>query len=330
MLSKKQNLLETIRGGNPDRYVNQYEAFQMQMATPLDIKHSPFPQPGQTIKDSWGITFTWPEGTPGQFPVHNDETLVIKDITRWKDYVKMPSLDFSEEEWKPLVDDANQVDRNEYFVTGTKFSGLFEMCHYLLGIEECLINFYEEPEAMHELIDYLTEYELKHAEQICKHYKIDALFHHDDWGTQKSTFMSRDMFREFFLEGYKKIYKYYKDHGVEVIVHHSDCYCETIVPEMIEMGIDIWQGAMSTNNIPKIIEEYGGKITIMGGIDNGKIDRVDWTKEKVLAETEKMCNLCGTKYFIPSSTIGLPISIYDGVYNAVTESIDIMSKRMFK
>ncbi|WP_434796679.1 uroporphyrinogen decarboxylase family protein [Terrisporobacter vanillatitrophus] len=330
MLSKKQNLLETIRGGNPDRYVNQYEAFQMQMATPLDIKHPSFLQPGQTIKDPWGITFTWPEGTPGQFPVHNAETLVVKDITRWKDYVKMPSLDFSEEEWKPFVEVANQVDRDEYFVTGTKFSGLFEMCHYLLGIEECLINFYEEPEAMHELIDYLTEYELKHAEQICKHYKIDALFHHDDWGTQKSTFMSRDMFREFFLDSYKKIYKYYKDHGVEVIVHHSDCYCETLVPEMIEMGIDIWQGAMSTNNIPKIIEEYGNKITIMGGLDNGKIDRVDWTKEKVLAETEKMCNLCGTKYFIPSSTIGLAISIYDGVYDAVTESIDIMSKKMFK
>lgn len=26
MLTKKQNLLETIRGGNPDRYVNGYEA----------------------------------------------------------------------------------------------------------------------------------------------------------------------------------------------------------------------------------------------------------------------------------------------------------------
>ena len=29
MLTKKQNLLETIRGGHPDRYVNQYEAIAM-------------------------------------------------------------------------------------------------------------------------------------------------------------------------------------------------------------------------------------------------------------------------------------------------------------
>ncbi len=35
---------------------------------------------------------------------------------------------------------------------------------------------------MHELIDYLTEYELSHAEEICMYLKPDALFHHDDWG----------------------------------------------------------------------------------------------------------------------------------------------------
>lgn len=34
MLTKKQNLLETIRGGNPDRYVNQYEAIAMVYGTP--------------------------------------------------------------------------------------------------------------------------------------------------------------------------------------------------------------------------------------------------------------------------------------------------------
>ena len=35
MLTKRQNLLETIHGGNPDRFVNQYEAFKMIMGTPV-------------------------------------------------------------------------------------------------------------------------------------------------------------------------------------------------------------------------------------------------------------------------------------------------------
>ena len=44
--------------------------------------------------------------------------------------------------------------------------------------------------------------------------KPDVVFHHDDWGTQKSTFISVDMFREFFMDSYKRIYGYYHDHGV--------------------------------------------------------------------------------------------------------------------
>ena len=40
MLTKRQNLLETIHGGKPDRYVNQYEAFAMLFNNPHRI-HDP-------------------------------------------------------------------------------------------------------------------------------------------------------------------------------------------------------------------------------------------------------------------------------------------------
>ena len=56
--------------------------------------------------------------------------------------------------------------------------GVFEMCHYLCEIQNTMMNFYEEPEAMHELIEYITEWELKWAEQICTYMKPDVVFHH--------------------------------------------------------------------------------------------------------------------------------------------------------
>ena len=40
MLSKRQNLLETIRGGHPDRYVNQYEAIALLYGTPYSVRNS--------------------------------------------------------------------------------------------------------------------------------------------------------------------------------------------------------------------------------------------------------------------------------------------------
>ena len=64
--------------------------------------------------------------------------------------------------------------------------------------------------------------ELSLAEEICSHTHPDAIFHHDDWGSQRSTFLSPAMFDDFYLDAYKQVYGYYKAHGVELIVHHSD------------------------------------------------------------------------------------------------------------
>ena len=44
MLTKRQNLMETIRGGNPDRFVNQYEAYNL-IHNPLGL-HNPNPKYG--------------------------------------------------------------------------------------------------------------------------------------------------------------------------------------------------------------------------------------------------------------------------------------------
>lgn len=330
MLTKRQNLLETIRGGKPDRYVNQYEAFAMIVPNPYMV-NSPGPVCGQgPVKNAWGVTNVWPEGTPGSFPIHDEEHIVCKDITHWRDYVHAPRLDYSDAEWEPFIKEAEKIDRNEYFATQFIAPGIFEQCHHLQEIQNCLINFYEEPEYTKELIEYLTEWEFQYAEKICKYIKPDAIFHHDDWGSQTSTFISPDMFEEFIFPAYKKIYGYYKEHGVELIVHHADCYAATLVPYMIEAGVDIWQGVMTSNKIDELIAKYGGKITFMGGIDSASVDRPDWTPELVEREVRKSCTAYGTKYYIPNTTQGLGISTFPGVYEQVSEAIEKISKELFK
>lgn len=329
MLTPRQNVLETIRGGHPDRYVNQFEAFKCQWCTPIDLRY-PMPECGEEPKKSmWGITWAFPENTPGFFPLTDPKHVVIKDIENWRSYVPDPQTEFPKEEWGWIVEEAEKVDREQYFCTASIAPGIFENCHSMMGMEECMINFYEEPEAMHGLIDHILQYELKLAENICKYIKPDALYHHDDWGSQLSSFLSPEMFREFLLEPYKKLYSFYKAHGVEVIVHHSDSYLENMVPELIEMGIDIWQGTMSTNNIPRLIDQYGGQITFMGGIDNGKVDREDWSEEKVRAEVDRVCEWAGTRFFIPNTTMGGDYSIYPGVYDVVSDEIDRLSRKYF-
>ena len=95
------------------------------------------------------------------------------------------------------------------------------------------------------------------------------------------------------------------------------------------MGIDIFQGAMKTNDIPELIKKYGGKMTIMGGLHSGELDFPGWTREIIAAEVEKACRTNGNKYFIPCVTHGIPMSHFEGSYEAINEEIDRMSKEMF-
>ena len=48
------------------------------------------------------------------------------------------------------------------------------------------------------------------------------------------------------------------------------------------------------------------------------------------SEVERACAECGTKFFIPNASQGLPMSTFPGVYEALSEEIDSISKKYFK
>ena len=320
MLTIKQNFIETVKGGNPDRFVKQYE-YQAWLDDPLFPIYFGIPIRGTEWTNGWGVHQKFPEGVPGAFPLCEGDDKVCPDVTNWRETVHAPNMDLGPEAWEECIKGFEAIDKNEYFPTAKVFCGMFEKCHYLMGMEDTMINFYEEPEAMHELIDYMADWECTIADEHFKYVKPEILFHHDDWGSQRSLFISKDMFDEFFLPAYKKIYGHWKDLGIKYIVHHSDSYAADLVPEMIEMGIDVWQGAVYENNIPKLVAEYGGAITIQGGLDNGKYDMPDWTDEKVRAGLKAHIEACGPKYIIPALTMGGPETTYEGLYERVSEII---------
>ena len=328
MLTAKENMRQVILGGKPDRLVNQYEAIQL-LSHPFTMT-SPQPKKGgENVVNAWGVTNSFPENVPGAFPVHTPDKIVIRDIEHWRDYVKAPSLQFSEAQWdtcKAQYAGASDKAYRAVFVA----PGLFEQCHHLMSMEEALMAFYEHPDEMHELIEFLTDWELELARGICENLHPDMLFHHDDWGSEMNSFFSPAMFREFFLEPYKRLYGYYKTHGVEFVVHHSDSFCANLLPTMIEMGIDVWQGCMASNDVPALIRQYGSKLTFMGDIDNKAVDFEGWTQtdcEKAALRSISRC--ASTKFYIPCITQGGPGSLYPGTYAGLWDAIDEYNCKTF-
>ena len=181
MLTKRQNMLETIRGGKPDRFVNQFEAIEFIWATPYNKNYPGFPQPGTELVNAWGVTIRFQENTPGPFPVHDDEHRVLKDVAKWRETVKIPKLDFPKSDWDECRAEVDKIDRTEKFAAALMAPGVFDQLHFLMGMEDCFLSFYNEPDALKELIAAITDWELEYARLLCENLHPDMIFHHDDW-----------------------------------------------------------------------------------------------------------------------------------------------------
>ena len=92
--------------------------------------------------------------------------------------------------------------------------------------------------------------------------------------------------------------------------------------DMAEIGVDIWQGVLNTNNIAAISEKVGDRMLLMGGVDS-VIDREDATEEEIRKETRRACDAYGNlKGFWPGITYGGPGTIYPHVEPIVIDEIN--------
>ena len=331
MLTAKENLRQTIMdGGHPDRFVNNYEGIYLMMH-PQIIHSGGLLAPGDmNVVNEWGVTNSFPVGTPGAFPVHTPDKIVVKDIDEWEKYVHAPSLDYPDAEWEMFQQQYEEVKASgKAFAAAFVAPGLFEQSHHLCSIDEALVYYMTDGDRMADLIKYLKEYELRLAELICDKLHPEAIFHHDDWGTELNSFMRPEMFAEFFVEPYKEIYGYYKDHGVEYVFHHNDSYGANLIPYMIEMGIDVWQGTMESNNVKALLEQYKGQITFMGNIDNKDVDFFGWTPEDVKQVAREHTVGYEPASYIPCITQGGPGSTVSGTYVELVKGIDEMNTELF-
>ena len=152
--------------------------------------------------------------------------------------------------------------------------------------KHCLINMYEEPEAMNEFFAAYTDWKIKVAEQLIDNLQPDIIHSHDDWGSKYSMFFSPDVFRKLLKPHYKRFYDYIHSRGV-MVQHHCDCYATDIATDLVDLGVEMWQGVLPENDILRIQKETGGKLLLLGGLDQALIDQADVSEEVVRAEVRR-------------------------------------------
>ncbi len=326
MMTARENYMELVKGGKPERLVNGYEPFEFVLNEPLLNKYyfSCYIE-GQDTKNPFGVTIRWKQGDHAGMPYITEETKVIKDITKWKDDFIKQDLKYPDADWKAAQEACAKIDRKEKLATGLMVTGLFEASYFLMGFEDTLMNFLMEEESMHELLDALLEWKMDYAKELMDHLDLDAILFHDDLGAKDRLFFSEEVFTEFFKPRYEKLFGYITSRGVQVVLH-ADSYCEPLVEHFVDMHITTWQGALVTNDFKAMQERVKGRLICMGGIDS-YVDREDWSEEEVRGEVRRAIEAYAPYgAFIPCITYGLPESIYPGVFECIQDEVDKYNK----
>ena len=323
MQSPKEIFLELLKpDGKPERQLKQYEALTMALWDPINGYLRGNRQRGCTSQDRWGTTIMWPAEAPGPMPHITQENKVCPDITRWRDYVHAPDIEANcAQGWEECRALAREKAGEDRLIAGFMGTGIFEQCHFLMGFEDTLTNLYEHPQEMHELIDYITDYRIRYVKMLIDNLHPDLIFSHDDWGTKDALFMKPEMWREFFKEPYRRFYGYIRSRGV-IALHHADSYLVPIVEDMVELGIQVWQGVLPENDIPALQRQLQGRMVLMGGI-GAAIDRPDATESEVRSYvSQALESYCPGGHYIPCITYGLFGTVYPHVDPLIDDEID--------
>ena len=305
MLTPRENVMAILNGEQPDVYVDIMDAVQI-CPDPIFLRDA-CPRDGQRHQDSWGVWKHFPVDQPGETPLNSTPDLqVLHDILDWRDEVVIPPLD--DLDWSLAEGFAKNVDRNKNFVCYFSPAGLFERMHFLMGMENGLCAYLEEPEEVYALLSKIKDHKIESIRLAKKHLDPDVIFYQDDWGSAQNLFLPPETWREIIKPLQKEISDAIHECGM-LYIHHADCYCAPITRDMVEIGVDVWQGVIPENPIEQIQkdtrENCDHQLVMQGGINSSRIDVPGLDEETVRASVrEDVDRVLPGGYFFIGCTAG--------------------------
>ena len=158
-----------------------------------------------------------------------------------------------------------------YPILGGCYEPFYLYCR-LRGMEQALTDLAANPavaEAALERIYYFHESVIRRTLEAAKGL-IDLIYVAEDLGTQDTLLMSPASFRRFLKSWMRKMIDLAHSFGVKVM-HHDDGAIRPLLPELIEIGIDVlnpiqWRCAGMGRE--ELARDFGKLVVFHGGVDN--------------------------------------------------------------
>jgi len=244
-----------------------------------------FPKPAEPMKvqnignkfiDEWGIEFTRPGGRDSHFCITGNplkDAKTIDDIRRynWPD----PS---SPKRFEELKSDFTNGRNKKKAIIVDHFIGAFSHSIKLRGMIPFFMDLAINPKMTCYLMDNIIEMEKVFWAALFDilEEQVRIVRYSCDLGTQESLMISPQLYRKYIKPRQKKLFEFIKSRSKReiYIFFHSDGAVYDLIPDFIEIGIDILNPVqINVKNMQpdRLKKEFGKDITFWGaGIDSQK------------------------------------------------------------
>jgi uroporphyrinogen decarboxylase len=222
-------------------------------------------QEGGRFTSEWGVVYERKSGfnNPVKYPLQSRDDL--------KSYV------FPDPLAPHRMDEVRDVMRDfgeDYGVIVDLSSSLFEpsMAH-LRGMENFLMDCYDEPEWAGSLLDGLADYYIQLGKRAVGE-GADVIRIGDDIGVQTGMLIPPDLWRQLVKPRLTRMIQAFKGENPDIIIlYHSCGDFRPIIGDLIEVGA----GFLSTMqpvgsmNLAEIKKEFGARVAFKGGLDTQQL-----------------------------------------------------------
>jgi len=241
--------------------------------------------------DMFGVDWVYDPVVRGSMVRPNSP--VLEDVNDWKERIPFPDVDSWD--WEGTAKRNAELLNVDVPICITQFSGFFERLISFMDFEGAALALVDEDQhdALKELFTALTDVYIKIIDKCVEHFNMSWYMFHDDWGSQRAPFFSREHWVEFIGPYIKRLVDHCHSRGV-MFELHSCGHTEMLLDVISSVGIDMWR-PQNMNDLKKMYDEYGDKIRLGMNV----MLPLDATEEDQLKIVDELIRDFGTpgKYF---------------------------------
>lgn len=229
----------------------------------------------------------------------------VKDRKSWDEYKERLQPNMPQrlpDDWETLCAQAAQSGDPVY--TGELPIGFFGTIRELMGYEQAVLLFYDDPSLMDDILDTLCDLWISVYTQVYDDIHLDYFYIWEDMCFKTGPLISPATFRRFLLPRYQRFTDALRAVGCANILIDSDGDMRKLVPLWIEGGVNItfpWESQFGLD-VTEVRRQYPG-LGMIGGVNKyalrGGRDVIDQELKKVPFMLESGRYIPGLDHGVP-------------------------------